>query len=165
VSPRVRENSVHPRLQSGACVRPLNFTVRQHVSSVPHSSWHLAVLAAVALTVVFATLYGLWQAFSGRTSVAADTSVAVTASVVSFYLVYLALSFLTQRIEPLWPALLASISCFALILSRRIRHQQLPHARVFGAVVFGLISLVVLGAFCGAVGIYVGCQFGRCVLP
>jgi len=30
VSPRVREESVHPRLQLGACVRPLNFTVRLH---------------------------------------------------------------------------------------------------------------------------------------
>jgi hypothetical protein len=29
VSPRVREDSVHPRLQSGACARPLNFTVRR----------------------------------------------------------------------------------------------------------------------------------------
>jgi hypothetical protein len=28
VSPRVREDSVHPRLQSGASARPLNFTVR-----------------------------------------------------------------------------------------------------------------------------------------
>jgi hypothetical protein len=28
VSPRVLEDSVHPRLQSGAPVRPLNFTVR-----------------------------------------------------------------------------------------------------------------------------------------
>jgi hypothetical protein len=30
VSPRVREDSVHPRLQSGAIVRSLNFTVRPH---------------------------------------------------------------------------------------------------------------------------------------
>jgi uncharacterized membrane protein len=29
VSPRAREESVHPRLQSGACARPLNFTVRE----------------------------------------------------------------------------------------------------------------------------------------
>jgi hypothetical protein len=28
VSPRVLEDSVHPRLQSGASARPLNFTVR-----------------------------------------------------------------------------------------------------------------------------------------
>jgi hypothetical protein len=31
VSPRVREESVHPRLQSGASGRPLNFTVRAHL--------------------------------------------------------------------------------------------------------------------------------------
>jgi hypothetical protein len=30
VTPRVREDSVHPRLQSGARMRPLNFTVRPH---------------------------------------------------------------------------------------------------------------------------------------
>jgi len=31
VSPRVGKDSVHPRLRSSASVRPLNFTVRQHV--------------------------------------------------------------------------------------------------------------------------------------
>jgi hypothetical protein len=30
VSPRALQNSVHPRLQSGAIARPLNFTVRFH---------------------------------------------------------------------------------------------------------------------------------------
>jgi hypothetical protein len=30
VSPRVREGSLHPRLYSDACARPLNFTVRPH---------------------------------------------------------------------------------------------------------------------------------------
>jgi hypothetical protein len=43
VSPRVREDRVHPRLQSGACVRPLNFTVRRH----PMRS--LPALTAVAI--------------------------------------------------------------------------------------------------------------------
>jgi hypothetical protein len=33
VSPRAREDSVHPRLQSGASGRPLNFTVRSHRES------------------------------------------------------------------------------------------------------------------------------------
>jgi len=32
VSPRVRVDIVHPRLQSGACARPLNFTVRRRVN-------------------------------------------------------------------------------------------------------------------------------------
>jgi hypothetical protein len=31
VSPRAREESVRPRLQSGDCMRPLNFTVRFHM--------------------------------------------------------------------------------------------------------------------------------------
>ena len=29
MSPRVREDSMHPRLQLGACVRPLNLSVRR----------------------------------------------------------------------------------------------------------------------------------------
>lgn len=33
LSPGVREESVHPRLQSGARVRPVNFTVRSHAAS------------------------------------------------------------------------------------------------------------------------------------
>ena len=37
MSPRVREDSVHPRLQSGACGRPLNFTVRPHMRRWPHA--------------------------------------------------------------------------------------------------------------------------------
>ena len=32
LAPRVREDSVHPRLQSRAGARPLNFTVRPHMS-------------------------------------------------------------------------------------------------------------------------------------
>ena len=32
MSPRVREDSVHPRLQAGPCAQPLNFTVRRMVS-------------------------------------------------------------------------------------------------------------------------------------
>jgi hypothetical protein len=35
VSPRVREESVHPRLQLGARVRPLNFTVRRQIVATP----------------------------------------------------------------------------------------------------------------------------------
>jgi hypothetical protein len=31
MSPRVREDTVHPRLQLGAYARPLNFAVRRHV--------------------------------------------------------------------------------------------------------------------------------------
>jgi hypothetical protein len=34
MSPRVREDSVHPRLQSGAYARPLNFTVRTRVPAL-----------------------------------------------------------------------------------------------------------------------------------
>jgi lactoylglutathione lyase len=36
VSPRVRGDSVHPRLQSGASARPLNFTVRARVPRIEH---------------------------------------------------------------------------------------------------------------------------------
>ena len=34
MSPRVLEDSLHPRLQSGASVRPLNFTVRSHLGGI-----------------------------------------------------------------------------------------------------------------------------------
>jgi hypothetical protein len=34
VSPRVREDSVHTRLESGASVRPLNFTVCCHIGTL-----------------------------------------------------------------------------------------------------------------------------------
>jgi hypothetical protein len=135
------------------------------VSAVPHATWPLAVLAAIALAVVFATLYGLWQAVFGRATIMAATSVAVIASVVTFYLVFEGLSLLTRRIEPFWLGLLASGLCFGLIFSRKARHQQVPRARVIGAVVLGLIAVMVLGAFCTAVGMYVGCQFSRSVLP
>ena len=30
MSPQVQKDSLHPRLQSGACARPLSFTVRHH---------------------------------------------------------------------------------------------------------------------------------------
>jgi hypothetical protein len=43
VSPRAREDSVRPRLQSGACVRPLNFTVRRTPMAslkVVRDLWH-----------------------------------------------------------------------------------------------------------------------------
>ena len=35
MSPRVREDSVHPRLQSDAFARPLNFTVRRRSEPSP----------------------------------------------------------------------------------------------------------------------------------
>jgi hypothetical protein len=47
VSPRVRENSVHPRLQSGACVRPLNFTVKLTGKSAMRTRRQQANLAKV----------------------------------------------------------------------------------------------------------------------
>jgi hypothetical protein len=47
VSPRVREESVHPRLQSGASGRPLNFTVRPHVYS--GARFIASAIAAVSL--------------------------------------------------------------------------------------------------------------------
>jgi hypothetical protein len=47
VSPRVREDSVHPRLQGGASGRPLNFTVRRQGASLPHSIAGMIFTAAV----------------------------------------------------------------------------------------------------------------------
>jgi hypothetical protein len=39
VSPPVLEEIVHRRLQSGACVRPLNFTVRGHLRLRINDNW------------------------------------------------------------------------------------------------------------------------------
>ena len=43
-APRAREASVRPRLQSGARVRPLNFTVRAHVRGLSHLPASLPLL-------------------------------------------------------------------------------------------------------------------------
>jgi hypothetical protein len=62
VSPRVREDSVHPRLWSGASVRPLNFTVRRRGEvTVQVSPIALSTLTVVAYAVL--TLAGvlLWR--------------------------------------------------------------------------------------------------------
>jgi hypothetical protein len=54
MSPRVREDSVRPRLQSGARIRPLNFPVRRHMSDT------LRVLLCLALFLAIAG-YGVWS--------------------------------------------------------------------------------------------------------
>jgi hypothetical protein len=44
----VREDRVHPRLQSGAFTRPLNFTVRSHLGGLSVSkSWEFSSLGSV----------------------------------------------------------------------------------------------------------------------
>ena len=43
MSPRVREDSVHPRLQSGAIARPLNFTVRRRINMKPSQAFGVVV--------------------------------------------------------------------------------------------------------------------------
>jgi hypothetical protein len=56
VSPRVREDSLHPRLQSGASGRPLNFTVRRLVKAFARLTvaipirllWGIAAFAVVS---------------------------------------------------------------------------------------------------------------------
>ena len=135
------------------------------MNAVPHSSWYLTALATGALAVVIVNLYGLWQAVLGRASIWAATSVAVFASVITFYVVYLGLSFLTRRVEPFWLGLLTSVICYSLIFWRHVRPQHLAHARVVGGAVLGLASVVILGVSWAVVGTYIGCQFSRCVLP
>jgi hypothetical protein len=56
VSPRVREDSVHPRLQSGASGRPLNFTVRGRAG--------LTRLSRIGATVVVVGLITSTAAFT-----------------------------------------------------------------------------------------------------
>jgi hypothetical protein len=60
VSPRAREEIVRPRLQSGSCARPLNFSVRRQMNAVP--TFDLAVTyddasLRAAARVLFARLW------------------------------------------------------------------------------------------------------------
>jgi hypothetical protein len=56
VSPRAREDSVRPRLQSGASARPLNFTVRRRVPDWIRNS---ASSVGVFVLTVIAWIYGV----------------------------------------------------------------------------------------------------------
>ncbi len=68
LAPRAREDSVRPRRSSGVVVRPLNFTVRPHLSMREYlkSMWVrvglvlLVIGAAPLLTIIFAAAVGLW---------------------------------------------------------------------------------------------------------
>src|SRR3979490_2682592 len=68
LAPRAPEDSVRPRRVSGAFVRPLNFTVRPHLSMREYlkSMWVrvglvlLVIGAAPLLTIIFAAALGLW---------------------------------------------------------------------------------------------------------
>ena len=51
MSPRVREDIVHPRLQSGAIARPLNFTVRAGRSVVSSRRFGFVVASCALLAV------------------------------------------------------------------------------------------------------------------
>jgi hypothetical protein len=63
VSPRVREDSVHPRLWSGACARPLNFTVRRRAGGdVDTLLWtFLLVVPFAVLTTAGVLLWRRWR--------------------------------------------------------------------------------------------------------
>ena len=52
MSPRVREDSVHPRLSSCACARPLNFTVRRPARKAMPDPYFIALLEAVVFSVL-----------------------------------------------------------------------------------------------------------------
>jgi MFS family permease len=152
------------RLSSGSA-RPLSFTVRQHVSAVPNSTLYFVVLIGAILATTVGTLYGLWQAVSGRRgSVMAAASVAAVTSIAVFYLADLASWLVTRRATTtaFWLGFFAAASSFGLVLAHQVRHHQLRATGIVAASVFGLISTVVLGTF---LGIYVGCRFGDCTLP
>jgi hypothetical protein len=69
VSLRVREDSVHPRLQSGASVRALNFPVRGHLGRRMRTVirllffWVVASLVAAAVLLLYAIP---WHPHSAR---------------------------------------------------------------------------------------------------
>jgi hypothetical protein len=123
------------------------------------------VQAAVLLAAFIGTLYGLWQAVSGRrASITAATSLAVVVSIAVFYLTDLVLWLLTRRptTAAFWLGLFTSGLSFALVLARQARRYQFRVTAVVGASVFGVISAVVLAVF---LGVYVGCRFSDCRLP
>jgi hypothetical protein len=59
VSPRVREDSVHPRLQSGACVRPLNFTVRSPRMTQPQEHVRATAVSYAILCAMYVAIAGV----------------------------------------------------------------------------------------------------------
>jgi hypothetical protein len=63
VSPRVQKDSLHPRLQSGACARPLSFTVRRRVGDdVDTLIWTLLLVVPFAiLTTAGVLLWRRWR--------------------------------------------------------------------------------------------------------
>jgi hypothetical protein len=62
VSPRALGEIVRPRLQSDACVRPLNLTVRPHVEIVrPQRLWQLIAWVAASLGAL--SVVAVWLVF------------------------------------------------------------------------------------------------------
>ena len=61
MSPRVREDSVHPRLQSGAYARPLNFTVRRQVTQ-RYLLGHSAVIVGFIIAIIMCALFQVGSA-------------------------------------------------------------------------------------------------------
>jgi hypothetical protein len=133
VSPRVREDSVHPRLCSGACVWPLNFAVRPHVRK-PWRIWLAFALAPTAACVVTSAV--LPPLLQGRlTWLGVSSSIALTLSVAAAATILLAI--------PTY-----------LVLRRRSR-IRLIHCILSGLV----IGVLGGGAIGGAVGLLAGVLF------
>jgi hypothetical protein len=122
VSPRVREDSVHPRLQSGAIPRPLNFTVRRQMSrSLPASTVAIQRAAAVAIAAgLIAGGLTMWLTTTTGTLSPGGR----------------------PGIVPLLVALIAFFTAFFLPL----RRLSIPRRRVGEAAFLGLLSMLVLAA-------------------
>jgi hypothetical protein len=94
VSPRVREESVHPRLQSGVSGRPLNFTVRSHGGDIGRfgvgsdmTPWSYRVHLWIGVGFLVALLFSvandiLRLGFFGR------SASAVSAATILLFLIY-----------------------------------------------------------------------------
>jgi hypothetical protein len=132
------------------------------MSAMPNSTLYAFALDGVLLTTAAATLYGLWQAVSGRRgSALAAASMGVVLSIAVFYLTALASSLVTRQSTTMaiWLGLCAAVSSFAFSLAHHVRRHKLTAMAVTAASLFGLFSSVVLSAF---LGVFLGCWFGDC---
>jgi hypothetical protein len=143
VSPRARKESVHPRLQSSACARPLNFTVRGRVSEPFYQSLSgvtsrivgaLTLLIGLgALAALFVNLY-----YFGRFILGADAEHAFDAFNLAVF------------------AIFSPVLCVAgyRLLTGRSRHVGAVLPRAFWLTI-GVIFI--LGAiFVAAIALYTG---------
>jgi hypothetical protein len=148
VSPRVLEESVHPRLQSGASVRPLNFTVRRTMHAWARSSLFFAAgfWAAAVLTGAVG-IYGFdyyERAWGRGASLQVYIWIATLGAVVALFPA--AFGFRLGGGDELAPGrILATVSGAALVLVLWLISFLLPDRMPHGPII---LLIDVAAAFC-----------------